>query len=150
MIAQWVSGAAVVVLTGLSFGGVLKLSGKAITPNITPAGITIHSLTFTNDPEPGIIQDRTVDAEKGLLARWDAYISQSANGSEVKMCQGGGWWNYQGGRITPNLSIDKWTGVKGCWASLPIGEPLQACAVYSWGDQTEARACSAKFRKEKP
>jgi hypothetical protein len=132
---------------GVVFGAALKLTGGAIEPDPIDPRIIIHSLQFTNDPEPAIRQDRTVTAKKKLTARWDAYISMSEGGQEVRVCQGGGWWDYDGGRKAPVIPIDVWTGVDGCWASLPSSRPLQACAEYKWGDGESTTSCTITFKK---
>lgn len=137
-----------VPVLGLVFGGVLRIAGSAIEPDPIVPGIEIHSLTFTNSPAPAILQDRTVTAEAKLTARWEAYVSRSIEGQEVKLCEGGGWWDYGGGRRKPAIEINEWVGESTCWQDLPLGVEFQACATYSWGDGETDFACSQKFKKE--
>ncbi len=134
-----------VPIAGLMLGGVLKLAGGAIEPK---SGIEIHSLTFTNNPQPSIIQDRTVIAANRLTARWDAYITFESDGETVQTCKGGGWWDYKGGHLMPVIEIDQWTGYEGCWASLPKDIELKGCASYAWGDGQHTFKCSQTFRKQ--
>ena len=139
MFTQW--GLAVPV-SGVALAGLLRVLGSAIAPE---SGIVVHSLTFTNDPNPAIVQDRTVTAGNALTAEWNAEIRVS--GVAVDDCKGSGFWPYPAGRKTPVIEIDEWTARAGCWDALPEGVTLQACAEYIWGDGQSARQCSLGFRK---
>ncbi|MGB1390304.1 MAG: hypothetical protein ACPG61_15610 [Paracoccaceae bacterium] len=125
------------------FLAAMKFVGSLVDPG---TAIVIHSLTFTNDPEPAIVQDRTVLAKNALFAGWSAEIT--ANG-ELE-CEGGGSWSYSAGHKTPTLPIDAWVGERGCWDKLPVDVSLQACATYRWGDGEHTKACALAFRKVDP
>lgn len=139
-VTQWVLG---VPLLGVVGGGVMRVIGAVIDP---AAGIVVHSLEFTTDPFPSIIQDRTVFADNALTARWKASIT--ANGFSIPECSGRGVWDYTAGHHTPKISIDRWVGSENCWVSIPENAILQACAEYTWGDGQTATQCTLSFRKE--
>lgn len=139
MTTQWAVG---VPLVGAAIGAALRLLGAAVTPD---ASIVVHSLTFTNDPQPSIYQHRTVTADNALTARWAAEIR--VNGIAKDYCKGGGTWDYPAGEKNPKFDIDDWVGNVGCWDKLPAGVPLQACAKYTWGDGQVATQCTIGFRK---
>lgn len=139
MSIQWVIG---VPAAGVVFAGVLKVLGSAIDPQ---SGIEVHSLTFTNDPAPAIVQDRTVHAANSLTAKWTTEVT--VGGKVIDACSGKGWWDYPAGRKTPIIRIDEWTGRPGCWDALPEGKTIQACAKYIWGDGDFASQCTLGFRK---
>lgn len=126
----------------LTFLGVsvINIADTAIAP---ATGIQVHSLSFTNDPAPMIVQDRTVTADRKLIARWEATITAGG----VEACNGAGVWDYPAGHAAPKLDIDEWTGDAGCWHRLPANVTLQACAKYAWGDGESTEACSLAFRK---
>lgn len=139
---QW---AIAVPAAGVIIGGVMRILGSAIEPEAASAGIVVHSLTFTNDPEPAIYQHRTVTAQNALTARWAAEIR--LNGKPLEYCSGNGTWDYPAGEKTPRIQIDEWVGRDGCWDRLPAGVPLQGCAKYTWGDGQVAAQCTLGFRK---
>lgn len=135
--SQYFLGAPLLAAIGL---GAMNFVEETIDPG---PGIVVHSLTFTNDPSPAIVQDRTVYAQSKIIATWVAKIT--AGGAEV--CEGHGAWPYPAGRKTPTMKIDEWVGESGCWGRLPVDVTLQACAVYEWGDGKKTEACSLGFRK---
>lgn len=137
--SQW---AIAVPAAGFLLAGVLRVVGTIIEP---ASGIEVHSLTFTNDPAPAIVQDRTVHAANSLTAKWTTEVT--AGGKVVDMCAGKGWWDYPAGRKTPVIPFDEWTGSPGCWDALPYGVTLQACAKYTWSDGDFATQCTLGFRK---
>lgn len=126
-------------ITALGVAG-LQIATETLNPK---SGIEIHSLNFTNAPEPSISQNRTVYAKNKIVAQWSATIR--AEGEFV--CKGGGAWNYPAGTASPIIPIDQWVGEAGCWESLPVDVTLQACAKYEWGDGVFTEACTLGFRK---
>ena len=129
---------------GFAAGVFMRLVASSLDPDI---GIIIHSLTFTNDPRPSIIQDRTVTAQNALTASWYAEIT--ANGVVVPACVGASVLAYPAGHKQPVLPINEWVGNGKCWDALPVGVPLQGCASYTWGDDVSAYQCTLTFRKDK-
>lgn len=127
-----------VLATG--FLAAMKFFGSLVDPG---TGIQINNLTFTNDPVPAIVQDRTVLAKNALYAGWTAEITHNGQ----VLCSGSGSWSYSAGRKTPTLRVDEWVGGAGCWERLPKDVTLQACAKYRWGDGDHAEGCTLGFRK---
>ena len=138
MWSQYILGVPALTAAGLA---ALKFVTAAVVP---VSGIEVHSLTFTNDPRPAIVQDRTVHASSRLVAKWSAQIT--SNGDLI--CVGGDYWPYPAGHETPTIDVDEWVGDSGCWARLPVNVTLQACAKYEWGDGESTAACTIGFRKE--
>lgn len=136
--SQWLLGVPFITTVGVAG---LQVLTSMIVP---PSGIVINSLTFTNAPQPTIIQDRHIKAKNKILAQWTASIV--LDGDEV--CHGSGSWNYPAGDVAVPIEFDRWVGDKGCWNSLPVNVTLQACAKYEWGDGENAEACSFGFMKE--
>jgi len=135
--SQYFLGAPFVAAIGLA---AMNFVEETIDPG---PGIVVHSLIFSNDPTPQIIQDRTVYAQNKIIATWSAKIT--AAGAEA--CDGAGSWGYPAGHKTPAMGVDEWVGESGCWGRLPVDVTLQACAVYEWGDGQRTEACSLGFRK---
>ena len=132
-----------ILTVGLS--AAFKALGWAVA--VTP-GIEIHSLSFSADPAPIIIQDRTVSTTAPLVARWEAEIVAVDGGQRRGMCSGSGSWDYSAGHRIAPIPVDDWVGDDGCYdrlLSLPPGTSLQACARYSWGAGEGTSQCSLRF-----
>lgn len=123
------------------FVAAMNFVGDAIDPG---TGITIHSLTFVNDPGPAIVQSRTVSAQNAIFAGWEAKISVGGKA----ICEGSGSWSYPAGTKAPVIDVDEWVGDVGCWDRLPVGVTMQACSEYKWGDGERTDACTLGFKKE--
>jgi hypothetical protein len=110
-------------------------------------GIHVSELEFIIDPVEGaaIRQVRNVEGRRPVAAIWTASVTRQDNDEVI--CKGSGHFRYPVGARSPVLPLDQWVGDQGCWARLPEGVPLQACAEYEVGDQMPDTACSTIFAK---
>lgn len=136
------TGYALAIMVGGGIAAAVGTAGDYFFPGV---GIEVHNLEFVQTPEPAIMQHRTVTAKNALTARWQAEIR--ADGVPLDVCSGAGTWDYSAGEKRPVLPVDEWTGRDGCWAAIPEGVLLQACAKYTWGDGQVATQCTLGFRK---
>ena len=135
---------ATIVMTAV-FAGAFQLLGVATEPE---PYITVESLDFASSPAgPEIIQTRTVTAQDALVAQWTAKIITNDEGGEVTLCEGAGSFKYATGTKSPAIPLNEWVGQEGCWESLPYFLPVQAEAVYEWGDGKSTEQTSLLFRR---
>lgn len=133
-------GASVITVT---LAGLLALIGKVTAPE---AHITVHDLSYRDDPFPAVVQDRTVYSSGKLVASWKAQVQVLDELEWVPICSGSGFWEYDGGHKVFPIPFDEWVGDKGCFLKAATYDNVRVCAIYEWGDVGRERKCSAPFK----
>lgn len=118
--------------------GALQLAVTTVVPDTRP--IVVHSLNYVD----GMIhQHRTVTTETGgfFPAQWRAFLVDADTKKAVEECSGAGFWPYESGTITAEMSLARWTGNEGCTVEFlrELGGEYCPVASWHWGNDSTSK-----------